>query len=360
MPKQISEQVIVIVGASSGIGLATAMEAARRGANVVLAARNANDLNNAAEEIRRNGGVALAIPTDVTRYDEVDALATRTVAEFGRIDTWVNNAAVSAYAPFKQLALEDVQQLMQINFMGQVHGAKAALPHLEKSAGALICVGSTLSDRGVPLQSIYCASKHAIKGWIDSLRVELREEGSPVRVTLIKPSSINTPLFNKAKTQLGVMPQPIPPVYDPSLAAEAILRAAEGDERDVFVGGAGKLLSTAERISPKLVDVHQRYKGFDAQKTDWPESADAPNNLYGPVDYDGGIRGDFIQGAHMMSVYQSADRHVVLGSLVAAGALGLAAAQMRQHSDDRGFAALLTAGAIAFAGKAIVAATVQH
>src|SRR5688572_3355388 len=141
-------------------------------------------------------------------------VATRAVQEFGRIDTWLHAAAVSMYGTFKQAALEDFRRVLDVNFMGQVRGAKAALAHLEKTAGALICVGSALSDRGIPLQGAYCASKHALKGWLDSLRVELRQEGSPIRVTLVKPSSINTPLFKKAKTMLGVEPRPIPPVYE--------------------------------------------------------------------------------------------------------------------------------------------------
>ncbi|MGH7444579.1 MAG: SDR family oxidoreductase, partial [Longimicrobiales bacterium] len=325
MPKPINEQVIVITGASSGIGLATAQAAARRGARVVLAARNEPDLQRAVEEIRRDGGEALAVRTDVTNYVEVEALAQRAVETYGRIDTWVNNAAVSAYAAFREQPLEDMRRIMDVNFLGQVHGAKAALPQLERTRGALICIGSALSDRGVPLQGMYCASKHAIKGWLDSLRVELQHDGVDVRVTLVKPSSINTPLFNKAKTQLGVMPQPIPPVYEPELAAAAILRAAAGSERDVFVGGAGKFLSTAERVSPKLVDIHQRATGFKAQRTSWPKATGAANNLYEAVEYDGGVRGDFVRESHRRSAYQTADAHVVATSFAAACLLALGA-----------------------------------
>lgn len=176
------------------------------------------------------------MPTDVADYPQVEALARQALGD-------LCNAAVSAYATFKEQSLEDFRQILEINFMGQVHCAKAALPYLEETAGALGCVGSTLSDRGVPLQGAYCASKHALKGWIDSLRVELLKEGSKVRITLIKPSSINTPLFNKAKMQMGVMPQSIPPIYEPELALEAILRAAESNERDILRGAQAQRVS---------------------------------------------------------------------------------------------------------------------
>lgn len=351
MPKPVAQQVIVITGASSGIGLATAYEAARQGAKVVLAARNGRDLDRAVQDITRNGGDALAVVTDVTRYDDVERLARLTIDHFGRIDTWVNNAAVSAYARFRDQPLEDVRRIMDVNFMGQVHGARAALPWLERTGGALICVGSTLSDRGVPLQGIYCASKHALKGWLDALRVELQKDGAGVRVTLIKPSSINTPLFNKAKTQLGVMPQPIPPVYRPELAAAAILHAAAGVERDMFVGGAGKGLSVAEQLSPGLVDVQQRLQGFASQQTDWPKAANAPNNLYDPVEDDGGVHGDFVD-AHGRSLYQTVASHSTATSLAAAGALWLGAT-LKGRSPGA-LPTLLRGAAAAFVARALL------
>jgi NAD(P)-dependent dehydrogenase (short-subunit alcohol dehydrogenase family) len=338
MSRPLSQQVIVIVGASSGMGLCAAEEAARRGAKVVLAARNERDLNAAVERIRRAGGEALAVPTDVTVYEQVESLARQAVDEFGRIDTWVNNAAVSMYATFKESSLEDFRRIVETNFFGVVHGTKAALPHLEATEGTLICVGSTLSDRGVPLQGAYCGAKHAIKGWLDSLRVELMKEGSKVRITLIKPSSIDTPLFNKAKTQMGVMPQPIPPIYRPELAAEAILWAAEHPKRDLFVGGAGKGLSVAERINSRIVDFQQLYQGFDSQKSEWPKSVDAPNNLYGPVAGDGGARGDFSDRAKSRSLYHALATRP-RGTLVATALVGVAAIALGRRQSV-GYAAL--------------------
>lgn len=357
MPKSISEQVIVITGASSGIGLVTARQAARRGAKVVLAARNERDLNRHAEEIRREGADALAVPTDVTKYGEVEALARRAAETYGRIDTWVNNAGVALYGTFKEVSLDDFKQVVDVIFYGNVHGAKAALPYLEKTGGALICVGSALSDRGVPLQGAYDAAKHAVKGWLDALRVELMHEGSNVRVTLVKPSSINTPLFNKAKTHLGVMPQPIPPIYEPELAAEGILRAAEGNERDVFIGGGGKGLSIGERISPRLMDLQMARSGFKKQKTQWPKSADVPSNLFSHVEDDGGPRGDFMRRSRSRSLYQQVAAHSVASPLGAAAVLGLAALVAGKARDRGVLAGLLTLGAMGMTGKGALAGT---
>lgn len=291
--RPVAEQVIVITGASSGIGRATALEAARRGARLVLAARNAHDLEATAAACAEAGAEALAVPTDVTDEAAVEALAERTIQAFGRIDTWVNNAGVTLFGTFLDTPAEDFRQVMEINFMGQIHGAKAALPYLEETDGALVCVGSALSDRGAPLQTGYSATKHALQGWVDGLRLELEEAGSGVRVTLVKPATINTPLYEKARSYLGVQPRSIPPVYPPEPVADAILRAAESDERELYVGRAGQLLAIAERINPRLVDTLLRRRGFAPQLTEKPRTPDSPNNLYASVEHDGGTRGEF-------------------------------------------------------------------
>lgn len=323
--KRVKDQVIVITGASSGIGLLTAREAARRGARVVLAARNTREIEREAEAIRLAGGDAIAVATDVADYAQVERLAHRALERYGRIDTWVNNAGVSAYGMFEDVPLDEFRRVVDVNFFGCVHGARAALPHLERTGGALICVGSVLSDRGVPLQGAYCASKHAIKGWLDSLRVELMRQGSRVRVTLIKPSSMNTPLFAKARTYLGVEARPIPPVYAPELAAHAILHAAEASPRDLFVGGWGAVLSIAQRIGPRVVDRYLERTAFAAQHTRKPKSADAPANLFAPLDHDGGAYGAFADEAKTRSFYQGVVEHRTVAALAAAAVAGIGA-----------------------------------
>lgn len=332
--KPVHEQTIVITGASSGIGRVTAKEAAKRGAKVVVSARSSEELERLAAEIRSDGGVALAVPADVTVHDQVVELARRAAGEFGGIDTWVNNAGVSVYATFEETSLEDFRRVMETNFMGQIYGAKAALPYLKESAGALVCVGSVLSDRGVPLLSAYCASKHAIKGWIDALRTELQKERSGVRVTLVKPTSINTPLFDHARTQLGVKPQGFPPIYAPELVAEAILHAAQAEARDLYVGDVGKAMSMMERVSPRLVDLQQLKMGYEMQQTEEPKAADAPNNLYTPIP--GADRGSFTDREQQWSLYPAVSEKpwgIVLA--IAAGAVcGLLAASQAARSDN--------------------------
>ena len=323
--RPLREQTIVITGASSGIGLVTARQAARQGARVVLAARNGGDLQRAVDEIRRDGGRAISVVTDVADPAHVEALADRAVAEFGPIDTWVNNAAVSLYGRIMEVPVADVRRQMDVNYWGQVYGCRAAVERMRQRGGALINVASALSDRAIPLQGNYCAAKHALKGFTDALRMELEEEGVPISVTLVKPASVDTPFFEKARTYLGVEPQPVPPVYAPEVVADVILTAAQQPIRELIAGGAGAKLSAA-RYAPRLADRYMERWTFDAQRTDKPVNG-RPDNLYTPVPSDGGERGHTWDGhTRESSLYTAAMLHPLRALAVGAGiVLGLAA-----------------------------------
>ncbi len=292
--KPISEQVVVLMGASSGIGRLSAIRFAERGAKVVLAARSEEDLRSLVEEIRGDGGEATAVVAEVTDFDKVKAVADRAVEEYGRLDTWVHLAAVLLVAGFEETDLEEFERVIDVNLMGQVYGARAALPHLRREGrGALIHVSSMAAKRSVPLQSAYSASKHGIDGFLEALRVELRHEGLPISVTQVMPATVNTPLFDKARTKLGVKPIAPPPIYEPGAVADAILHAAENPARDLVVGAAARALITSQQISPPTVDAFMESFGVEVHYTDEPKSADDPNNLFEPVEGYGRVEGSF-------------------------------------------------------------------
>lgn len=325
--KPLDEQVMVITGASSGIGLVTARQAARQGACVVLAARNEQDLQGATEAIRRAGGRAVYAVADVADPAQVEAIANTAMREFGRIDTWVNNAAVSMYGRIMDLSIDDMRRQMDVNYWGQVYGSRTAVQHLQRTGGALINVGSALSDRAIPLQGGYCAAKHALKGFTDALRMELEEQGIPIAVTLVKPASIDTPFFDKARTCFGVEPQPVPPVYAPEVVSEVILHAAQHPLRELIAGGSGAKLSAA-RFAPRLADLYMERWTFDSQLTDKPVNG-RPDNLYTAVSADGGERGRNWEGhTRSTSVYTRAALHprAAAAIITALAALGIGAA----------------------------------
>jgi len=323
--KPLAEQVIVITGASSGIGLVTAKKAARRGAQVVLGARNDHDLADAVDEIRTEGGRALYEIVDVSDPQQVDALADIAMRAYGRIDTWVNNAAVSVYGRIMELDVEDMRRQMDVNFWGSVYGSRTAVRNMEEKGGALINVASALADRAIPLQGIYCASKHALKAFTDTLRMELAENATPISVSLVKPGSVATPLFEKSRTLLGVEPRPAGPVYAPDLVADAILECATRPVRDVVVGGSGKALRVADMV-PRIADRMMERRAFTNQMTDQPITVGRRDNLYEPVASDGGERGHTWDGRVMeRSAYTAAVLHPGRAVLAAAGA-GLAIA----------------------------------
>ena len=327
--RPINEQVVVITGASSGIGRETARQFGRQGASVVLAARNEAALREVEQEVERFGGRAHAVLTDVAEWDQVDRLAREAVDRFGRIDTWINNAAASEYATVEEMTVEEIERQIQVILVSQLYGMKAALPHLKRQGqGTIINNASGLAKRSVPLQAAYCAAKHGIKGFTESLRLELEHEKSGVSVTLLMPSSINTPFFSHARSKLGVKPMPIPPVYEPGVVAEAILFAAEHPRREIVVGGADKMLDVMERISPSLLDGLMLARGtmFKLQRTDRPD--DGRDNLFEPVGGKGSTSGDFGRLSKSTSLYtrhleQHPNRKRVLLGLAAAGAVAL-------------------------------------
>jgi NAD(P)-dependent dehydrogenase (short-subunit alcohol dehydrogenase family) len=339
--KPINEQVVVITGASSGIGLVSAKTAASQGASVVLAARNKNDLRTAVDQIRSDGGRAVFQMADVSDREQVEEIATVALREFGRIDTWVNNAAVAMYGRIMEVSLDDMRRQFDVNYWGQVHGCLTAVPHLRKQGGALINVASAVADRAIPLQGNYCAAKHALKAFTDALRMELEEEGAPISVSLVKPGSIDTPFFEKAKTYLGVEPQPVPPVYAPEIVANAILECAQRPIRDIIAGGMGAMLSVSNLV-PRLADRYMERTTFDSQKTDQPAAADRRDNLYEPVEYDGGERGRNWKGRTKgTSLYTTAALHpraatavVGAGLAIAAGTLALRNARNARRASD--------------------------
>jgi NAD(P)-dependent dehydrogenase (short-subunit alcohol dehydrogenase family) len=321
--KPLSEQVIVVTGASSGIGLVTAKSAASQGACVVLAARNERDLERAVDEIRAGGGRAVHVVADVADLSQVERIAATAIAEFGRIDTWVNNAAAAMYGRLMELSLDDMRRQFDVNYWGTVHGSRIAVSRMRADGGAVVNVSSAVADRAIPLQGNYCAAKHAMKAFTDTLRMELEEEGTPISVTLVKPGSIDTPFFEKARTYLGVEPQPVPPVYAPELVAKAILESAERPVRDVIVGGMGKVISLAN-LTPRAADKYMERWSFDSQQTNEVVPDGRRDNLFEPVEFDGGERGRNYKGRVMKhSAYTAAALHPGKAAVIAA-AVGLA------------------------------------
>jgi NAD(P)-dependent dehydrogenase (short-subunit alcohol dehydrogenase family) len=306
----------------------------------VLAARGEAGLNAVAERIRAGGaGAAHVVVTDVTDPAQVERLAGGAVARFGRIDTWVNNAGVSEYATVEQMTPQEIEQIVRVDLLGTIYGCKAAVPRMKgNGGGTIINVGSGFSDRAVPLQSVYCAAKHGVKGFTEALRLELAREQSGIRVTLILPSSVNTPFFEHARSKTGHKPKPLGPVYEPEVVADAILYAAEHPRRDVYVGGTAKLLSLMETVSPGLLDwlMLQRDWAASGQVSDEPD--DGRDNLFGPMS-NGRVRARERRArTRTRSVYTDVvERHPVVSRLLfAAMAAGVAVGLVRSVSGGLG------------------------
>ncbi|MFE9388970.1 SDR family oxidoreductase [Streptomyces sp. NPDC006784] len=319
-------QTVVITGASAGIGRATARAFAARGADLVLLARGEAGLAAAAREVEAAGGRALTVPTDVADHRQVEAAADAATRHFGRLDVWVNVAFTSVFAPFTEIGAEEYERVTQVAYLGFVNGTRAALSRmLPHDHGTVVQVGSALGDRSIPLQSAYCGAKHAINGFTSSVRTELLHQGSKVHLTIAQMPAVNTPQFSWVLSRLSRRPQPVPPIYQPEVAARAVLHAADHPRRKQHYVGASTVATIwADKLAPALLDRYLARTGYDSQQTDQPEDPDRPHNLWYPRDATGhddrGAHGAFDAQSHSRSPQQWAAGHPVLTSALAASA----------------------------------------
>ncbi len=303
-------KVVVITGASAGVGRATARAFAKKGANIALLARDRNRLEAAGKEIKDLGGDALIIPTDVSDPNQIEAAAKAVEKEFGAIDIWINNAMVSVFSPVKEMTPDDYKRVTEVTYLGYVYGTLTALKYmLPKNSGIIVQVGSALAYRGIPLQSAYCAAKHAIKGFTESVRTELLHDRSHVKITMVQMPAMNTPQFNWVKSRLPRKAQPVPPIFQPEVAANAIVFASSHYRREWYVGAITTAAIIGNKIAPGIIDKYLAKNGYDSQQYNGPENQDRPNNLYETVLGDFKARGDFDKRATSFSINLWLDQH---------------------------------------------------
>jgi NAD(P)-dependent dehydrogenase (short-subunit alcohol dehydrogenase family) len=327
--------VVVITGASAGVGRAAAVAFARRGWCVALLARGRRGLEDARREVAQAGGQALVIQVDVADADAVDAAADQVVAAWGGIDVWVNNAMVTVYAPVEETTPAEFKRVTEVTYLGQVHGTLAALKHMHRQgAGSIVQVGSALAYRSIPLQSAYCAAKAAARGFTDSLRSELIHEGSPVRLTMVHLPAVNTPQFDWARSRLPRQLQPVPPIHNPEVAAEAIVRAARKAPRELWVGSPTIKAILGTMAAPGLLDQLLARGAWDGQMTDEPASP-RPDNLFEPVDDKASLGGRFAPVARPRAITASATLVRWLAGLTVLGTVATVAGLMRRPSKPK-------------------------
>ena len=337
MKKHLADQVVLVTGASSGLGRAVARMAGARGAKVAVTARTGEALDNCVREIEAAGSEALAVPADCTVQDDVQRVVEETVDRFGRIDTYVANAIVTVYAETYRYEPDELRRIMDVNFFGQVYGYWAALPHLRESRGTFVSIQSALAYRAIPLQGGYCASKAALRAFFESARVEIEHAGWDVAVSVVLPGAINTPQFDRDRQKIGYQPQPVPPIYQPEPFAAAVLHCCEHPARELPLGWGAQKAIWGQKVSPRMGDLMLRRMGWKSQHTGEPKPLDAPDNLFEPMSGDPGAHGRFDVKSRSSTAWTSL--RLALHSPTAALALlgvGVAAAGSAELLASRG------------------------
>src|SRR3954449_290014 len=295
--KPVSEQVVVVTGASSGLGRAIARAAAERGAKVVVTGRNEEALSNAVAEIERAGSEGLSVPADCTDQEQVERVVAQAIERFGRIDTYVANAIVTVYAEAERLTPDELRRVIDVNFFGTVYGYWASLPHLRAAKGTFLHISSALAYRGIPLQAAYCSSKAGLRAFFESARVEEQKAGTGVDISLVLPGAINTPQFDRDRQKIGYQPQPVPPIYQPEPYAEAVLHCAEHPVRELPISWGAQKLLWGQKLAPRAGDWVLRRNGWKGQHTGEPKPVDSPDILFDTLPGDPGAHGRFDEQA---------------------------------------------------------------
>ena len=327
-------EVVVITGASAGVGRATVREFARRGASIGLVARGRDGLEAARREVEAAGGRALVLPADVAYPEQVEAAAETIEKELGPIDIWVNNAMTSVFSPIKEMTAEEFKRVTEVTYLGYVYGTLAALKRmLPRDRGTIVHVGSALAYRSIPLQAAYCAAKHAVLGFHASLRTELLHDHSHVHTVMVQMPALNTPQFGWVKSRLPRKAQPVPPIYQPEVAARAIYYASHHPRREYYAGWSTVKAIVGNKLAPSVADHYLARVGYDAQQHDGAEDADRPNNLWEPLPGDHGAHGSFDERAREVSWELWAEMHPAWLALAGLGALATAFVALRKVQD---------------------------
>lgn len=340
MAEKRKPEVVVITGASAGVGRATVREFARHGAHIALIARGIEGLEATRQEVEQAGGRAITIQADVADADQVDAAASRAEEELGPIDIWINNAMTSVFAPVAELTPEEFTRVTYVTYLGTVYGTMSALRRMRpRNRGTIVQVGSALAYRGIPLQAAYCGAKHAIQGFTDSLRAELIHEQSRIHVTMVQLPAVNTPQFRWVKNKMPNEAQPVPPIYQPEVPARAIYWSAHHRRRELFVGRMATIVIVGNKIFPGIGDLYLGKTGVKSQQTDEPRDPDRPYNLWAPVAGDYGAHGVFDDRSKTRSpqLWAVTHRAWLLAGAASAGVIGTLLARnsrKEQRSDE--------------------------